>query len=649
LALAPPASAQKVYTVAGGYIGDGGPATSAAIGHPWDAIFDLQGNLVLSDTRNCRIRKVDAKGRISTIAGTGICGFSGDGGRATKAKIFHPEGLAIDSKGNIFYADNNRIRKITSAGIITTVAGSGRTGFCGDGGPPLKACFSGPMALVLGNGGSEEVIYVADTFNYRVRKISLGKTSKITTFAGNGTWDYNGDGGPAKKAAIGVPEGVEFSASDHSLWIGDFNNGDVRVVDTQTNIINTLVAGNCAPLCFSQGVHLGSDGYLHVGDLSWVDRVSIPDGSTIIEAGSFFSQGFNGDGRTLTNTLFGQTTNALISRDSQLTIVDLINGRIRQGSATENVTTIAGGYIGDGRLGSQASLNSPRAVAFDPGGNAYVVDSYDHRVRKVSPNGHISTFAGTGISGHSGDGGPAKKATLFFPRSIATDQTGNVFIGDNQGTVIRKVDTTGTINMFYDSGGAYFSSLSVDLAGSVYAVDEYGPVVWKITPEGNGTIIAGVQGQFGYNGDGIPATQAYLNNPFGVALDSNGNLYIGDMLNNRVRKVDQNGIISTVAGNGTCGFGGDGGQATNAMLCGPQGIAVDSTGNLYIADTQNARVRIVDNSGIMHTYAGTGIYGYNGDGLPARKANLYPWSVALDPKAIVYVVDTDDLRVRKIQ
>lgn len=643
------ASAQKVYTVAGGYVGDGGLATSASFETPWDAVYDLQGNLLITDSRDCRIRRLDTNGNISTMAGTGICGFSGDGGPATKAKIFHPLGIAMDSNGNIFYVDDNRIRKITSAGIITTIAGSSKNGFCGDGGPPLKACFSGPTALALGEHGSDEVVYVADSSNHRIRRITLGTNSKVTTFAGDGSWGDTGDGGPAKKAGIGYPEGVAFSASAHSVWIGDSNNGVIRVVDTATNIINTLVLGNCDPLCLPEGIHLDANGYLHVGDLSWVERVSVSDGAVTLEAGVFLGQGFNGDGLPATKTLFGQTTDAVVSPKGELTTVDLINARVRRGSDSENVTTIAGGYIGDGHPATRASLNSPRTVAFDLNGNAYTVDSYNYRIRRVSANGVISTFAGTGISGYSGDGGPAKKATLFYPLSVATDLSGDVFIGDYHGTLIRKVDAHGTINTFYNSGSAQFDTLATDSAGNVYAADEYGPVIWKITPDGNGTIIAGVEGQFGYNGDGIPATQAYLQNPFGVALDADGNLYIGDSLNNRVRKVDQDGIISTIAGNGTCGFSGDGGSGTDAMLCGPQGVATDTSGNVYFTDTQNARVRVVDSSGIIHTYAGTGKYGYNGNGLPALKTNMYPWSVTVGPKGIVYVVDTDSVRVRKIQ
>jgi trimeric autotransporter adhesin len=307
------------------------------------------------------------------------------------------------------------------------------------------------------------------------------------------------------------------------------------------------------------------------------------------------------------------------------------------------VKTIAGGYTGDGATAAKSNLNVPSGIAFDPTGDLFVADYFHNRVRKISPSGIITTFAGTGISGSSGDGGLATAATLA-PWAVATDLNGNVFIADLDGGV-RKVDTSGMISHL--GGPSYPVGLSTDPAGNVYASSN--PLVWKITPSGTATIFAGVANQYGYNGDGIPANQAYLSAPSGTAMDASGNFYIADAGNNRIRKVDTNGIISTVAGNGTFGFGGDGGLATSAELAGPSGIAFDTQGNMYISDTSNYRVRVVNSSGIIRTLAGTGNPGYNGNNLAANKTDVFPNAVGVSPQGVVFFVDADVDRVRRIK
>jgi len=272
----------------------------------------------------------------------------------------------------------------------------------------------------------------------------------------------------------------------------------------------------------------------------------------------------------------------------------------------------------------------------------------NHRIRKVDASGKISTFAGNGISGYSGDGGPAQNASLYFPDGVATDANGNVFIADFSNQVIRKVDSSGTISTFApDQAGP--NLMTIDSAGNLYVAETPYCRISRFAPDGTSSVIAGVLGQCGFNADGIPATEAQLNYPYGVALDSKGNLYIGDSSNNRVRMVDTIGIIHTIAGNGTCGFSGDGGPGVSAMLCSPSGVAVDANGNLYVADWSNNRVRRLDAGGTIGTIAGTGSSLYNGNGLPARQTNILPFSVALSPSGNVYVVDYANNRVRKIQ
>ena len=323
------------------------------------------------------------------------------------------------------------------------------------------------------------------------------------------------------------------------------------------------------------------------------------------------------------------------------------------------ISTFAGsgtlGYTGDSGPAASAQLDYPWAVAVDSAGNLYIADTYNQRIRKVA-NGVISTVAGNGTPGFSGDNGPATSAELNYPSGVAVDSAGNLYIADYFNQRIRKVSngviTTvagiATWGFSGDNGPAtsaqldYPSGVAVDSAGNFYIADTYNYRVRKVS---NG-VITTVAGGGSALGDGGPATSALLSLPYGVAVDSAGNLYIADAGANRIRKVSS-GTISTVAGNGTIGFSGDGGAATSAQMYDPFGVAVDSTGDLFIADTGNARVREVQN-GVISTIAGNGTPGYSGDGGPAGSAMLdYPSGVAVGP-GVVYVSDADNQRVRSL-
>jgi sugar lactone lactonase YvrE len=590
------------------------------------------------------IRKVDKQGIISSIAGTGICGFSGDKGPAIQAKISLPWGLALDAAGNIFFVDygNQRIRAIDKNGIIVTVAGSGQKGYCGDGGPATKACFNYPSAIAVAGSGSSAVLFIADTSNERIRQVSL-KTGLITTVAGNGQQGYSGDGGPAKNASFYFPQGVAVDSRTHVLWIADTFNSAIRRVDSTGTITTFVVGGFCdLDVCFPVGMKIDPDGNLLVASDLWVLKVAVPSGAVTLEAG-VEAQGFNGDGHPALATEYGLPYDVAFDNAGNLFTVDTIGSRIREGALSQNVTTVAGGYIGDHGPATSAFLNDPAQSAVDKNGNLYIADQFNHRIRKVTAGGTISTFAGTGFSGYSGDGGPAARASLNFPTGLTIDRQGNVFIGDWSNLVIRKVDRTGTITTF-SSGFANLVSLATDNAGNVYAMDFC--EVWKVAPDGTRTAVAGSDSKCGYNGDEIPATQALLKFPYGVAVDSHGNVYIADRSNQRVRMVDTSGIIHTIAGTGTCGFSGDGGAANAAMVCLPASVAVDGQHNVYIGDSGNLRIRVIDASGQINTLAGTGNPGYNGDGLPALRTNVAPLSVGVTLNGIVYFSDSQDYRVR---
>jgi trimeric autotransporter adhesin len=329
-------------------------------------------------------------------------------------------------------------------------------------------------------------------------------------------------------------------------------------------------------------------------------------------------------------------------------------------AASDTITTIAGtdiwGYSGDGGPSTSAKLYAPAGVAVDRQGNVYVATYQDNRVRKVSAGGTISTFAGTGVAGFSGDGGPATAAKLYAPKGVAVDGQGNVYIADSNNFRVRKVTPTGTITTFAgggkpgvlgDGGAATSAALrnpfgvAVDGRGNVYIADTDNMRVRKVSAGGTITTIAGT-GVQGSSGDGGPATAALLRFPDAVAVDGPGNVYIADRENNRVRKVSAGGTITTFAGTGTNSFSGDGGRATSAGVQLPRGVALDGQGNVYI--TAESRVRKVSVGGTISTLAGGG-RASPGDGGPATAAQLKGvWGVAVDGKGFVYFSEGGRLR-----
>ncbi len=330
------------------------------------------------------------------------------------------------------------------------------------------------------------------------------------------------------------------------------------------------------------------------------------------------------------------------------------------------ITTVAGdnipGYSGDGGPATGAQLYLPQCVALDAAGDLYIADSFNNVIREVAVNGTITTVAGNGSFGYSGDGGPATSAQLAYPHGLAFDGAGNLYIADSSNNVIRQVAVNGNIATVagnntrgYAGDGSPATgaqlyepyAVAVDAAGDLYITDSNNHVIREVFAA-NGTIatVAG-NGYPGYSGDGGPLGSAQLNYPKGLAFDAAGNLYIADFGNSVIRKVSTNGTITTVAGNGAPGYLGDGGAATSAELAFPESVAVDAKGNLYIADTVNQTIREVPVNGIITTVAGTGMIGYAGDGGPGTSAEFfYPKGVAVGATGNIYVADWDNDVIR---
>ncbi|MGZ4001291.1 MAG: NHL domain-containing protein, partial [Mucilaginibacter sp.] len=318
-----------------------------------------------------------------------------------------------------------------------------------------------------------------------------------------------------------------------------------------------------------------------------------------------------------------------------------------------------GGFSGDGGPASSAQVLTPYGVAADAAGNVYISQGF--RVRKISSSGIISTVAGVGTQSYTGDGGPATMAQLNGVTALTVDATGNLYLCD--GSCIRKVNTAGIINTiagnaiggFSGDGGPATSaqlnspsSVAVDLSGNIYIADQMNNRIRKVNASGTITTVVG-DGNGGYYGDGGPATSAEIYSPSGVAVDNAGNLYISEQANNTIRKVNAAGIISTIAGTLTSGFSGDNGPATASKMWYPLGLAIDGGGNIYFSDAGNNRIRKINTSGIITTIAGNGSQGFSGDGGAPTAARLYvPWGVAVDASNNIYIADQNNFRIRAV-
>ena len=682
-------SVNIIETIAGQTDIDGRPATDVFLS-PSSVAVDLMGNVYIAESFNDRVRRVDPAGTISTLAGAGVQGFQGHTGPAAEARLDRPSGVAVDTAGNVYISEiggTDWIRRVDAAtGVISTFAGTGATGFGGDGGPAAEAVFDSPQSVAVDGAGN---VYVADHDNNRIRRIDAA-TGIVETFAGSDTdstvGDFGGDGGPASEAFLRWPEGVAVDGNGN-VYIADTHNHRVRRVDAATGIISTVAGsgetgsgggafdGDGGPavdarLNYPSSVALDAVGDLFIGDSAnhRVRRVDADTGIISTFAGTG-ERGYGGDGGPAVEALLRSPGDIAVDAVGDVYIVD--NVRVRRVDAdTGVISTLAGrGGIGDGDVAVDARLSSPEGLAMDAAGNLYVVDRSE-RVRRIdAQTSRISTFAGGG--GFRGDGVPAVDARLS-PRDVAVDTAGNVYIADSSQDRVKRVDVaTGLISTFAGSGRYGFggdggqaadaqfrepTGVALDSAGNVYIADRYNHRIRRVdAASGVISTFAGT-GANGFGGDGGVAIEARLSWPERVAVDGADNVYIVDRSNDRIRRVEADtGVISTFAGTGASDFGGDGGPAAEALLDSPADVAVDAAGNVYIADERNHRVRRVDAvTGTISTVAGSGDSSYfggafGGDGGPADEARLdAPKGVAVDASGNVYVSDTGNYLIRRV-
>ncbi|MGE0131653.1 MAG: SBBP repeat-containing protein [Blastocatellales bacterium] len=801
-----------ITTVAGngdpGIAGDGGPAVQANLNSPHGLAFDNSGNLYIVDTNVHRVRKVSPDGRISTFAGSGpfvsTGGFEGDGGPATSARLNNPLSVAADRAGNVYIADtiNHRIRKVDGGGVITTIAGIGEEGSSGDGGPataakigmPSHLFFDGAGNLIfLSQGGVRRIdrsgiistvntaaqlpgdlamdavgnLYFVNRESKLLRLNADGTTEVLAGLSGDGS---TGDGGAATAARLSRPIGIAVDRLGR-IYFGEVVDVDVgsrirrlspsSASDTGAPTIritspSTSFPSSQAPFITVSGVAADEQGVFQVrwsndrggagvavGTNRWiVQRLPLQDGLNHITitavdasgnaASAQLDVGFNRDttppmitiqsptskgSLTTTNgtiTLAGAANDAngivevrwendrglrgwaegtnswkiqdvLLREGLNQFTVTARDGAGNVGSASLSVlynpdfiisTVAGGGYFrstefGDGKAAVGTRLGFPHLVAVDNQGNVYFSERDSHRLRKISRDGVLSTVAGTGEPGYSGDGGPATQAQIWTPSAVVVDQSGNIFMltvhpSDFPQGYIRKIDpagiiTTHPVGQITADGLVHLlpmRGMAIDPAGNLYLVRV--SKLYKITPNGQTSVVAGA-GTCNINdpGDGVPASAASICNPMDIAIDGQGNIYLAETALQRVRRIGVNGIISVVAGNGQ--FAGyteapldDGKRATEVALGAPTSVVVDGGGNLFIVESTSSRVRKVTPGGVITTVAGRRTPGpaqggFRGDGGAATWGELnIPIKAAIDSSGNLYIADLFNQRIRKL-
>lgn len=584
--------------------------SDARFNFPGYTVVDSSGNVYVTDTYNHVIRRITPAGVVSTFAGRAGESGSADGA-ATAARFNRPYGITFDSAGNLHVADygNNIIRRITPAGVVSTIAGSPGVAGSADG-TGSSARFDGPQGIAVDAGGN---VYVADRGNAIIRKISTaGVVSTIAGLAGfRGSTNATGT-----NARFSLPAGLAIDSAEN-LYVTDSGNATIRKI-TSAGVVTTLAG---SPNLFGSTNGTGS-----------AARFSNPQGVTL-------------------------------DRDGNLYVADSGNNNVRKITPAGVVTAFAGGTSTRGGIdgtGTGSRFYFPLGVSIDSGGNLYVADTNNHAVRKISSAGVVSTLAGPLGNTWFNDGNAAT-ARFYLPRGIVADSRGTVFVIDETNATIRRVSPTGDVTTFAGSATAPFGStdgtgpaarffqprgLAIDGADNMYVADYFADTIRKITPAGVVTTIAGSATAPSGSTDGPGATARFFG-PGAIASDAGGTLYVTDTLNSTIRKIAPDGVVSTLAGTaGQLGTSDGTGAAARFLL--PFGIAVDRSGNVYVADTFSYTIRKITPAGVVTTFAGRAGVSGTADGTGGDARFSLPWGLATDAAGNVFVTDSGSGLLRKI-
>jgi streptogramin lyase len=618
LLAANPAAAQQfvVSHFAGSRVGGpgyaDGPVSTAQIAYPYHIAVDPVGNIYVAEAGHNLIRKVTPGGLVSTLAGQlGVMGIADGAGQA--AQFNFPVGIVVDSSGNLFVTDENNhtIRKITPIGEVTTVAGLAMNSGTTDG-TGSAARFRGPWGLAI--DGSDN-IYIADSLNNKIRKMT--PAGVVTTLAGSPTGLSGYADGVGTAATFNRPHGIVSDAAGN-LYVCDYNNVSIRRIEAGTGAVTTL-AGQHGQVGTVDGVGTAA-------------RFNGPEGIA-----------FDGSGNLYVTESAGQT--------------------VRRIAPDATVATVAGlggtaGWV-DG-TGSSVRFSQPTGIAFGTGGAFYVSEYSNHSIRVVTPGGVVTTLLGRAAETGTTDG-PASLARFRFPAGMAVDSSGNAFVADRDNCTIRKITPSGVVSTFAGTPGACAGGdgtgsgarfwgplgVAIDSSDNLFVADYYSNTIRRVTPAAVVTTVAGAVGQAGST-DG-PASLARFRGPRGIVCTSDGTLYVVETTNDTVRAIDPGGNVTTLAGLALQAGSADG-TGTDARFNAPRDIALGRDGYLYVADTNNHTIRrIWPASGVVTTFAGqAGVAGSHDDQATSEARFYYPYSLAVDAAGVIYVADWGNNMIRRI-
>jgi trimeric autotransporter adhesin len=657
---------QSILSTVLGAPSDGDDALSATLNMPVSVLPGANG-VVYAGLKNAhQVIAIDPDSKVRVVAGTGVPGYSGDGGQAKLATLDVPAGLAMDHAGNIYIADSgkNVVRRLTPDGVITTIAGTGRSGNSGDGGLATEATLNSPSALAFDNSGN---LLIADTWNHTVRMI--GPDGIISRVAGTGDDGYKGNDGPALSALLYNPSGLAVDTAGN-IYIADTGNGWIRMVSPDGTISRfagvdtystTRMFGQQDPTMainatLTNPICLAFDA---AGNLYFVEY-GLPRVRRITPAGkisSYAGTGTAGSSGDAGLARFANLNAVGIAFDvnSNLLIADGVSNRVRIVTASDGIIeTIAGNGL--------ASYN-PRGIA-QKGDDVYFSDTASNRIRKVNVRtGEVAAVAGAGTASFSGDSGLAVYATFNAPRGLVFDKSGNLYVADAGNHRVRRIGTDGYIATVAGDGSAETDGtgaataaslhepvgVAVDDSGNLYISERLGHVIRKVGTDGYISTVAGTGTAGAPSSASGVATSQKLNQPQGILWTSNG-LLIADSGNNLIRRLFADGNITTIAGTRTATYTGDGGPATSATLHTPTAVATDGGGNVYVTDSGNHAVRRIGTDGVIDTVAGDGTARYNGDGSPATAYSLNaPAAITGGSACTLYIGDTSNKRIRELQ